>query len=99
MTDLTYRSFKTEVRISPIHGKGLFAKAPIERGEIVAVKGDYIINQQQWAEIEPALGSAEIQITEDLQDKYKGWFCWFLQRKIDALSSNQRGEADRKRIF
>jgi hypothetical protein len=26
---------------------------------------------------------------EDLQEKYKGWFCWFLQRKIDALSSNK----------
>ena len=23
---------------------------------------------------------------KDLQDKYKGWFCWFLQRKIDELS-------------
>jgi len=20
----------------------------------------------------------------DLQEKYRGWFCWFLQRKIDA---------------
>jgi uncharacterized protein len=167
MTDLTYRSPKTEMRNSPIHGKGLFAKVPIEQGEIVAVKGGYILNQQQWAAIEPVLGSAEIQIAEelfiapvhhdqregamlwtnhscepnialqgqivlvamkdisaneelthdwattddlgyemccncgsaycrgtitgkdwmkkDLQEKYKGWFCWFLQRKIDAL--------------
>ena len=23
----------------------------------------------------------------ELQEKYKGWFCWFLQRKIDALSA------------
>jgi hypothetical protein len=23
---------------------------------------------------------------KDLQAKYRGWFCWFLQRKIDALS-------------
>jgi len=172
MTDLTYRSPKTEVRNSPIQGKGLFAKDPIEPGEIVAVKGGYILNQQQWEAIEPTLGSAEIQITEDLfiapvqnderdgamlwtnhscdpnialqgqivfvamrdisvdeelthdwattddldyeircncgssdcrgtitgkdwmkkdlQDKYRGWFCWFLQRKIDALSSNLR---------
>ena len=21
----------------------------------------------------------------ELQEKYRGWFCWFLQRKIDAL--------------
>jgi len=20
----------------------------------------------------------------ELREKYKGWFCWFLQRKIDA---------------
>ena len=31
---------------------------------------------------------------KDLQEKYKGWFCWLLQQKIDALSSNQRGGAD-----
>ena len=169
MTDLTYRSPKTEVRSSPIHGKGLFAKGSIERGEIVAVKGGYILKQEQWVAIEPTLGSAEIQISEglfiapvqqneregamlwtnhscapnialqgqivfvamrdisageelthdwattddldyemrcncgsaecrgtitgkdwmkkELQEKYRGWFCWFLQRKIDALSS------------
>ena len=176
MKDLTYRSPKTEVRDSPIHGKGIFAREQIEQGEIVAVKGGYILNQQQWATIEPALGSDEIQITEelfiapvrkdrregamlytnhscdpnislqgqivlvamrdipeneelthdwvtmddsdyemrcqcgssncrgtitgkdwtkkDLQEKYKGWFCWFLQRKIDALSSNQANATD-----
>jgi hypothetical protein len=21
---------------------------------------------------------------KELQEKYKGWFCWFIQRKIDA---------------
>jgi uncharacterized protein len=26
----------------------------------------------------------------ELQEKYKGWFCWFIQRKIDALLSNNR---------
>lgn len=39
MTDLSYRSPKTEARDSPIHGKGLFAKEAIAAGEIVAVKG------------------------------------------------------------
>ncbi len=177
MTNLTYRSAKTEVRESRIHGKGLFAQAPITQGEIVAVKGGYILSQQQWTEIERELGSAEIQISEelfiapvrkehreggmlytnhscdpnvaiqgqivlvamrdiaaneelthdwatmdnlayemhcncgspncrgtitgkdwmrkDLQEKYKGWFCWFLQRKIDALSSNNELEQTR----
>ncbi len=169
MSNLTYRSPKTEVRTSPIHGKGLFATAPITCGEIVAVKGGYILSQQQWGALEPDLGSAEIQIAEtlfiapvqyeeregsmlytnhscdpnialqgqivfvamrdiaaneelthdwattddgdytmpcncrsahcrgtitgrdwmrkDIQAKYQGWFCWFLQRKIDALAS------------
>lgn len=66
MMDLSYRSPKTEVRESPIHGKGLFAKAPIAAGEIVAVKGGYIVGKQAWDDLEKELGSAEIQITEDL---------------------------------
>jgi uncharacterized protein len=164
--DLTYRSPKTEARPSPIHGTGLFATQAISAGEIVAVKGGHVLSRAQWAELEPTLGSAEIQITEDLfiapvgadhrngsmlytnhscdpnlaiqgqivlvamrdiapgeeltidwattddldyvmdchcgsprcrgtvtgkdwmkrelQDRYAGWFCWFLQRKIDA---------------
>jgi len=169
MTDLTYRSPKTEVQQSQIHGKGLFAKAAIPKGEVVAVKGGHILNQREWTELEKELGSAEIQISEalfiapvckkqregsmlytnhscdpniaiqgqivfvamrdiapgeelthdwattddldyemtcncgspncrgtitgkdwmkkELQEKYKGWFCWFLQRKIEALAS------------
>lgn len=170
MQDLSYRSTKTEVRESPIHGKGLFTKQVIAAGEIVAVKGGHILTQQEWATLEPQFGSAEIQIsaelfiaptkkdqregsmlytnhscdpniaiqgqivfvamrnivpgeelthdwatTDDLdyviecncgspncrrtvtgkdwmkpelQEKYKGWFCWFIQRKINALLSN-----------
>jgi SET domain-containing protein len=172
VTALTYRSPKTEVRPSPIHGKGLFASRAIARGEIVAVKGGHVLPAPQWAELEPALGPADIQISEDLfiapvtpserdgsmlytnhscdpnlaiqgqvvlvamrdiapgqeltidwattddgnyelpcrcgsancrgtvtgkdwmkqelQAKYAGWFCWFLQRKIDALPSSRR---------
>jgi hypothetical protein len=166
VTALTYRSPKTEVRPSPIHGAGLFAKHAIAPGEIVAVKGGHVLTGAQWADLEPTLGPAEIQIAEDLfiapvrqhhrdgsmlytnhscdpnlaiqgqivlvamrdiapgeeltidwattddgdhemqcrcgsahcrgtvtgkdwtkkelQAKYAGWFCWFLQRKIDA---------------
>ena len=163
---LTYRSPKTEVKVSPIEGRGLFAREPIPRGEIVAVKGGYVLPSREWEELTKALGPAEIQITEDLviapvaqaerdgamlytnhscdpnialqgqivfvamrdiapgeelthdwattddgdysmpcrcgtarcrgtitgkdwmrpdlQARYRGWFCWFLQRKIDA---------------
>lgn len=27
---------------------------------------------------------------KELQEKYRGWFCWFLQRKIDASPSSRR---------
>jgi uncharacterized protein len=164
--DLTYRSPKTEVRASPIEGRGLFATRPIAAGEIVAVKGGHVLTAAHWAELERELGPADIQIAEELfiapataeerhgsmlytnhscdpnlaiqgqivlvamrdvapgeeltidwattddldftmechcgsprcrrivtgkdwmkpelQEKYRGWFCWFLQRKIDA---------------
>lgn len=165
-TALTYRSPKTEVRSSPVHGLGLFAREAIAEREIVAVKGGHVLTARQWAALTPALGPAEIQIAEglviapvtrderadsmlytnhscepnlaiqgqivlvamrdiapgeeltidwattddsddeiacrcgrpscrgtisgkdwmrpELQEKYRGWFCWFLQRKIDA---------------
>jgi SET domain-containing protein len=166
MSDLTYRSPRTEVRPSAIHGRGLFARAAIGAGEIVAVKGGHVLTAAQWAALEPALGPAEIQIADDfviapidrehrdgamlftnhscdpnlaiqgqivlvamrdiapgeeltidwattddgdytlacrcgsprcrrvvtgkdwmkpeLQERYRGWFCWFLERKIAA---------------
>ena len=51
MTDLSYRSPKTEVRPSAIHGKGLFAREPIAADEIVAVKGGYVLDAARWAEL------------------------------------------------
>lgn len=176
MIPLTYRSQKTEVRESAIHGYGLFARARIARGEIVAVKGGHILDLKAWRELETTLGAAEIQVAEDLyiapaetgeregcmlytnhscepnigiqgqivfvamrdiesgeelthdwattddsdyamkcncgrplcrgvitgkdwmkkelQEKYRDWFCWFLQRKIDTHTSNHAGQAD-----
>jgi SET domain-containing protein len=154
------------VKPSPIQGRGLFARTAIPRGEIVAIKGGYVLDASTWRQLEPTLGPAEIQIAEDfviaptraderedamlftnhscdpnialqgqivfvamrdiaageelthdwattddgdytmachcgsprcrgtltgkdwmkpeLQARYAGWFCWFLQRKIDA---------------
>ena len=171
MMNLSYRSPKTEVRESPIHGMGLFAQAAIAAGEIVAVKGGHIVTTQEWAALEPGLGPAEIQISDDLfiaptrpedregcmvytnhscdpniaiqgqivflamrgilpgeelthdwattddldyvmecrcgsptcrgivtgkdwlkreiQEKYRGWFCWFLARKIETMSGDR----------
>jgi len=64
--NLTYFSHKTEKRISPIQGRGLFAKADIEKGEVVVVKGGYVLTKSQRDQIGKELGPSEIQITEHL---------------------------------
>ena len=65
MIRLSYRSPKTEVRDSKIHGRGLFAIADIAKDEIVAVKGGHIVDQKTLREkITPVLGPAEIQIDD-----------------------------------
>jgi SET domain-containing protein len=66
MTPFSYCSPKTEVRASKIHGRGLFAKAQIGKGEVVAVKGGHIITREQLRDVSARLGSAEIQIGDDL---------------------------------
>lgn len=66
MQPLSYRSPKTEVRRSPIHGRGLFATGGFARGEVVAVKGGHIIAREELREITPRLGPVEIQIDENL---------------------------------
>jgi SET domain-containing protein len=63
---LSYRSPNTEVRPSSIHGKGLFASAPIAKDEIVAVKGGHIVTRARWRELSKRLGPAEIQIDDEL---------------------------------
>lgn len=175
---LSWRSPKTKVADSPIHGRGLFAAAPIAKNEIVCVKGGYVLEKERWEDIEKTMGSAEIQIAEDLfmapvsmaqregamlytnhscspnigikgqivfvamrdiaaneelthdwattddlayeircrcgssecrgivtgkdwmkpalQRQYKGWFCWFLQRKIEALSPADSDGGEKK---
>src|SRR2546423_322868 len=67
MSPLSYRSPKTQVRESKIHGRGLFAKANIAKGEIVAVKGGHIVDRATLRrEITARLGPVEIQIDHDL---------------------------------
>ena len=66
MPNLSYLSPKAAVRESQIHGRGLFAIAPIAKGEIVCVKGGYIFNRQMLASMPDWYRAAEIQIAEDL---------------------------------
>lgn len=66
MQPLSFLSPKTEVRESPIHGRGLFATSAILKNEIVAVKGGRIITGETLRALRAALGSAEIQVADDL---------------------------------
>ena len=66
MIPLSYRSPKTVVQESPIHGRGLFAAAAIAKGEIVAVKGGHVIDGATLRRLQPTLGPAEIQVADDL---------------------------------
>jgi uncharacterized protein len=67
MIPLSYRSPKTEVRKSKIHGRGVFAIADITKDEIVAVKGGHIVDGKTLREkITPVLGPVEIQIDDNL---------------------------------
>jgi len=66
-TPLSWRSSKTEVRQSPIHGKGLFSTADIAKGEIVMIKGGHIVSRDFLErEVTPKLGPVEIQIGDAL---------------------------------
>jgi uncharacterized protein len=64
MQALSFRSPKTEVRPSPIHGRGLFATAPIARNEIVCIKGGYILDDRMLKAVQKTMGPAEIAIAE-----------------------------------
>jgi len=52
----SYRSIKTEIRISDTEGRGLFAKKPIRKGEIVSVRGGHIITRQMENKIKKSDG-------------------------------------------
>lgn len=62
----SWRSPKSEVRQSPIHGRGLFATEAIKKDEIVLVKGGHIINRKQLREVNARLGAVEVQIGDDV---------------------------------
>jgi SET domain-containing protein len=61
---LSYRSPKTAVQRSRIHGLGLFAREPISKDEIVAIKGGTILDATTWRDLERTLGAAEIPVAD-----------------------------------
>ena len=66
MPNLSYISPKAAVKDSSIQGRGLFAIDAIRKGEIVCIKGGHIFDRDTLRQVSQSLGSAEIQIGEDL---------------------------------
>lgn len=62
---ISYRSPKTTVRESLIEGRGLFAKRPIRKGEIVAIKGGHILDEKSFRRVEREIEESYIQIEEN----------------------------------
>jgi hypothetical protein len=46
VANLSYISPRAAVGPSPIHGRGLFATAPIAKGGIVCIKGGYVFDRR-----------------------------------------------------
>ena len=61
---MSWLSPRTIVKESRIHGRGLFARKAISRGEIVAIKGGYVFDGAALEEIERRLGPAEIAVAD-----------------------------------
>ena len=66
MLNLSYLSPKVAAQESSIHGRGLFAKRPIVKGEVIGVKGGYIFDRRVLQSMPDWFRAAEIQIAEDL---------------------------------
>jgi hypothetical protein len=66
MLNLSYISPKATVQDSPIHGRGLFAIAPIAKGEIVCVKGGYILTREVLNAMPEWYGGADIPVADNL---------------------------------
>jgi SET domain-containing protein len=58
----SYRSPRTAVRPSPIHGLGLFAARPIRRDEVVAIKGGSILDRAALRRVKGRVAWSYIQI-------------------------------------
>ena len=60
----SYLSPRTEIRPSPIHGRGLFARRAIRKGEIVAIKGGHILDRRALARVAGRVEQSFIQIAD-----------------------------------
>lgn len=60
----SYLSPKTRVGPSPIEGRGLFARRPIRKHEIVAVKGGHVYDARELARVRRRVAASYIQIAD-----------------------------------
>jgi len=58
-------SSKVVLLDSPIHGKGLFAKKKILKDEVVAYKGGYLIELDEFRQLSDECKSAGLQIDKN----------------------------------
>lgn len=62
----SYLSPKTSVKPSGIVGRGLYASAPLVRGEIVSVKGGHLIDRATRERHKAVINEGDMQIADDL---------------------------------
>lgn len=60
-----WRSPKVEVRSSLLGGRGVFATAPIDRGEVVAVKVGHVVQTKEVQRLTTEIGDFSLQIHDD----------------------------------
>ena len=60
----SYLSPKTVIRHSPIEGNGLFARRPIRKNEIVAIKGGHVLDRRALARVKGRIAHAYLQIAD-----------------------------------
>jgi SET domain-containing protein len=58
----SYRSPRTAVRPSPIHGRGLFAARPIRAGDVVAIKGGHVLDAAALRRVRSRVAASYIQV-------------------------------------
>ena len=63
---LAYFSSTTEKRGSAIEGRGLFAAEAADAGEIIVIKGGYVMTTTERDKVGERLGPAEIQIGDGI---------------------------------
>ena len=58
----SFLSPKTAIRKSPIQGRGLFARRPVAKGEIVAIKGGHVLDETGLIAVRDRIAVSYIQI-------------------------------------